>query len=229
MVQQRQQIDQSEGRVFHVYGVGIGLFAQFETRRVHENRDMRVHRRGQAEQPLQIDLTWRRVEQIDPADDLDDALIAVIEYGGQVVSVYPVAPEHDKVSDVLRKILRLHALECVIERDGRVFHQNPKSVAVNPGLVFLTPAETRINRRVRVRFGYRGEIFAGARAGIKEALRIEPFECRTVDFEALALIEDTPVPLQTEGFEGAENPVGGVDRGAKRIDIVDPQKPLALL
>src|SRR5690554_401085 len=109
---------------------------------------MRVRRRGQVEQLLQVDLPWRRIKQIDPTDDFGDALGAVVEYGGQVVGVYSIAPEHDKVSDVFRKILCLHALERVLERDRRVFHQNPKSVMIGPGLVFLTPAETRINRRV---------------------------------------------------------------------------------
>lgn len=60
-------------------------------------------------------------------------------------------------------------------------------------------------------------------------MSIEPFECRTVDFELLALVEDRSVPMQTEGFEGAENPVARVGRGTKGIDIVDPQQPLALL
>lgn len=182
---------------------------------------MRVHRRGQAEQPLQIDLPGRGIEQIDAPNHFGDVLFVIIEHGCQMVGIHSVAPENDEVSDILFEILRQRPLEQVFECYGRIFGYDAEGVRSVLRNLILVPAESRVDRRFRISVRQSGEISARAGAGIKEALSVEPLERRAIGFETFALMEDRPVPVQTEGFQGAKNSVCRTGNGTERIDIVD--------
>ena len=67
--------------------------------------------------------------------------------------------------------------------------------------------------------------FAGvAIAPVEQLLQIVP-----VVVETLALVDDIAVPFETEGFEVAQDLVGGAVDDARCVDVLDTQKPASVL
>ncbi len=55
--------------------------------RLGDQRYMQVARLGQAQQFLQVQLAWGRVEQVGTADDVGDALPGVVNDHGQLIGI----------------------------------------------------------------------------------------------------------------------------------------------
>src|SRR5690606_22608019 len=95
------------------------VLAQLATLGPKRERQVRVGGLRQAEQALQQDLPWRRVEQVGAAHDLADALRRIVDDDRELVRTRAVrAPDHE-VADVAPEILLLSAQHAIGESDRR--------------------------------------------------------------------------------------------------------------
>ena len=75
-----QHPDQMHGRRVRCDGGGTGLLAEFPAVRIDRDRQMHVGRSGQTQQTLQQDLARCRLEDIETAHHLADALIGIVHH-----------------------------------------------------------------------------------------------------------------------------------------------------
>ena len=101
--------------------------------RRNKQRKVAVFHRRKAQRPLQPDLPRRRGQQIPAADDLRHAAFCVVRHHGQLISVDAVGAADNKIPAVPRQILRIAALQAVMERD--LFFWDPDAPRGPPRLL----------------------------------------------------------------------------------------------
>jgi hypothetical protein len=70
----------------------------------------------------------------------------------------------------------------------------------------------------------RGDIGAGAEAGVEQAHRAQPVERGVVQREALGLEDDLAVPAQPEPFEIGKDRGDMLGPAPRPVDILDPEQ-----
>jgi hypothetical protein len=145
MVQERQDSRQ----VFDAGWPRSRLFAQFLTLPVGSQGQMQIMRFGQAQHPLQQDLSWGGIQQVAAANDVSDLLFAVVHHYGQLVSEDAVRPAHDKIADIPSQLLREQAVQAVVEENCLVRDTGPPGPRAAAGRQPV-PAVTRVHSGARL-------------------------------------------------------------------------------
>src|SRR3954465_5462954 len=69
--------------------------------RIYDERHMQIIGVRQAQQPLQINLPWRGIQQIGAADHIRHALRGIVYNYRQLISENAVRPQHYKIVTVI--------------------------------------------------------------------------------------------------------------------------------
>ena len=185
-------------------------------------------RRGLIQQPVEIELSGGRGQQIAAPHHLADAHAGVVHHHGQLVGVDPVGAADDEIAAVAQQVFAVVALETVAENNGLVRNLQPPGglPARGPVLWAQAPAGAGIDGLPVGGVGRGGgvELSAGAVAGVYQSLRFQRFKSGAVIFRPPRLRLALPVPVQAQPFEVAPDGVG-IDRlGAIRVQVLDAQE-----
>lgn len=142
----------SPGQLAELVPVGVGHHGQVD-----------VARRPIPEESLQPDLARCRVQNIDPANDLGDALQFVIDNDRQLVRDEAVPPLDDEVPGFRFEMLGPHPLEAVFEADRVVVGADAYRRLI---LLAASATEAGVDGAQRSSRGVR-EVLARAPTGIR--------------------------------------------------------------
>src|SRR5439155_6275127 len=203
-----------------------GLLRQLLAAGEDRDRVMQIRWRWQPELALQPNLAGRRREQISAAHDMRDRLRGVVDDDRELIGKDSVGALDDEITDVAVQALLLPTLQAVMKTDRLAGNQEPSraafaarrdTAAAGAGIpAFSAGAE---------RHGF--ELPARAGASEDPAARGQAVERYLIQRGALALPKDLPVPLETVRSQRREHPIGDAVAAARRVDIFDPQQPLA--
>jgi len=112
------------GWILLIQGCREVLFAELLSAAVHGNWDVGIVWGRESQQPLQVELAWRRSKQVRPAHDVSDLLKKVIDYYSQLIGNQAILAAQDKVSALFEKALLLLPLYGVHKEDSVVRHHN---------------------------------------------------------------------------------------------------------
>ena len=209
---------------------GASLFGELFACRIDGNRQMRVSRRRKPETLLQPALAHRRVEQVDPAHDMRDALQRIIDDHCKLVGVLAIGAQQDKIAHIPRQILPDLALDPVVKGKFLVRHaQPPGARCLSLGQSATAGAGIAQATVYRALVRCSGNLAARAGARIDRAFQLQAAQSAMVKIKTAALHEHLAVPDKTEPFQGAENPVSGTGHGARFVNVFDSQMPFAPL
>jgi hypothetical protein len=177
---------------------------------------------------LQPDLPWRRVEQVDAADDCVDPLRGVVGDDCQLVRVLAVGTQQDEVADGAVEILLHLALNAVAEGDRRVGYAQPPG-ACRSARGEAVAAASRVDQAAVHRSWRRagGNFRSRAGAGVDLAVELQAHHCGVVEVKTPALDEHFTIPGEAEAFQRAQDIVGGTGNRPRLVDVLDAQHPLA--
>jgi len=145
---------------------------QARTVRPERQRHVPVGRHGNLQQPRQRDLARRRGEQVNPPDDVGDAIGGVVHDHRELVGEEAVGTPADDVAGDLRHALDELAVEPVTDRDRRCGHPyaHRRPAPGGGSGVPLGGAQTRTGAGVAAAAGVRrrgeGEVPARAVAAV---------------------------------------------------------------
>ena len=89
-----------------------------------EQRHMRIRRRPESEQLLQVDLPRRGGEQVIPTHHLRDAHRGIVHHNGKLIGKDAVGAAQDEVAAVAVEIFFESSLQPVVHAVDRVRHKN---------------------------------------------------------------------------------------------------------
>ena len=216
-----QRLLQEGQRVAGGNGRRVILLRQFAAIAANNQRQMGKARRRVAEQPPQVKLARRGVEQIGTADDFGNALIDVIDDHGELVGIEAIAPfQHDLV--LLGGGKAAGAEHGIVERQRLVAGQQP-------------PGHSIAERQAAFAAAIGTATFIGlqlapaASAAIQQAACSERAEHGVVTIMARALVQHGAVTLQTERLQLLQDGRGRTSRLAWRIQVFHPHQPATAL
>ena len=174
-----------------------------------------------AEELLQPYLPLRRIHDVDAPDDLRNAFQCIVDDHGKLVGNQTVPAPNDEVTGLTFKTLSLRSLQAIDEGDGLL-------VGANSNCCFFcgTPitAGTRVDRTQWPACGLR-QVFPRATAGVGKSAVEQGVQGCIVCGSAFALINDVAVPLETIGFQRVENELSCTDLLARRVNVLNTNKP----
>jgi len=219
--ERRQRVARQRGR--------LGLLRQFFAGRVERDRNVQIRHLRQAEQPLQMDLSWRRRQQVRAAHDVRHLLRRVVDDDGELVREEAIRAPHDEVADVAREVLRLRSLQPVDEFDARRAGTHaPRALpaarrgrrdpgAARAGIHALAAGSDR-----------RGlEVAARARARVREVRGDERVEGGGIERSAHRLALERTVEGEAVARERGDDVRLAVAPRARHVDVLDAEQPFA--
>ena len=157
-----------------------------------------------------------------------DRLVCIVDRRRELIREDTVGALQYEVTDFAFQRLLDAALNSIVESDGLgMRHDAPrvgsatrrKAAAARAGInVAFDAGDTRVCN-----------LTAAARAGVSLSYTPKLFECRAIRLFARALIQHGSVPFHAARFERFQNVVGGASRHARRIEVVDPYEPRAVV
>ena len=203
---------------------------------------MRVVRRGQSQQMLQIDLARRGTKQVASAYDLGDAHGSVVDHHGQLIGKHAVAAAHQKVTALGGECFALGSVRAVHEFDhvaGEVVDgghaqargRSTQGTAAGDFISRKTSAGAAVDgravagvRRARgVEFGTR------AKTGIGEAGVLQLAQGVLVQIQAIVLVVGAFVPLEPQPGQIVNQLSGKFRALAAIVQVLDTQHDAAAL
>ena len=176
---------------------------------------------GLSQQPLQINLAGRVIQEIGAANDVRDALRGIIHGHREHVGVDPIAALQDKITDRFRDILSIRALDPVGELHlfGIDSHADGcrRLLPQLAGTASAGITQLILERRVQLR--------AAAGAGEGALLCAQGTQGFFITLGVRVLAGDCAVPFEAKLLQGAQNSVRRPGDLAGTIEILDPQQP----
>ena len=168
-----------------------------------------------------MNLTRRRIEQINAPDNFANALVEVVDDHSQMVGDQTIpSPDHE-VAGFGFQALALCSLKRINKLDWRIICADPYGK-----LVALTAVSTGawIYGTERSLLG-RSKVPAGAGAGISKASRLQLCYDLVVPCCIVALVGDRAVPLEAVALQCSQNLIDGTFLLPRRVDVLDSQEP----
>ena len=197
---------------------------------------MREPRRGRPERAVQLQLARGRAEQVVGAEHVGDPARGVVDHHRELVAGDARRGEHREVADRRRDVLRVGAVDEVLEPldaglDPEPERRRPLALAARPLLAGEVGAGAGVARpvvgRPVRRRGGAGDLRAGAEARVDPARGPEPVDCGEVERAPLRLVEHLAVPPEAQVLEIGEEVVDERLLRAHRVEVLDPEQELA--
>lgn len=209
----------------HWNGCSPVTLAEFLVAGIGRDGYVQVVWRAVAEQLLQPDLTWCRVHQVDAAHNVSDALQVIVDNNGQLIRNQSIFTQHDEVTRLAFQVMDLLALQGVAKGYGSVIGNYSNGCFSRCS---TAAARARVNRAKRTDGGV-VQIASGASAGVGLAIIQQALQSVVVLAAALALVGDRPVPLETVSLQRRQDQFCRAFLCPRRINILNPDKPLTLV
>lgn len=145
------------------------------------------------QQPLQVNLAGRGIQQIRTSHHVRYSLRRVVHHHCQLIGPDAIGPQQNKIPAVFRQVERALALHMVLPGNFFVANLYPPS----PGWPSLQtmPASASV--------GSLAYLFACASTAVYFALPLQPVQSFGIEITALALPQNSPVPAKPMRLQSA--------------------------
>ena len=165
-----------------------------------------------------MNLSWRRIQKIDSADDFSDPLVVVIDDDRQMVCDQTISPQDHEIAGLRFKVLAMSSLKHIDEFDCITICPHPDGEV--PALKSV-PTGPRVDCPERPSPGL-SQVPTRTGAGICAPGLAKLCDDLKVPCLIIVLVTHRPVPLEAVALQSCQNLIDGTSLLPGRINIFDP-------